>query len=195
MLQRSSPAKKTKSKSTTDRRKSTRTRSQVAAEESTVSSADQNWSFQRLARTVSCLIQEYSRFQRMQGSNMGDTRLPRDNPDEDAPDSHDRYDYSAGRRLRSATERLNEGEQDNAVGHALLGLHSSLMQARDTHFPNSASRQHYSADGDNTPLMVGKGVACPICLASFHDGETLTKLPCDHLFHRYLSCLLSASYT
>ena len=29
----------------------------------------------------------------------------------------------------------------------------------------------------------GKGVACRICLAAFKEGESLTRLPCDHLYH------------
>lgn len=158
--------------------------------------SEENWSFQRLAHTVSTLVTEYTRFQAAQqqqeappagpkdrkaGKVASSSRLPRDQDDE-AAEVNDPYDFTTGRR----------GE--DTVGQALLGLHAYLMQFRDDSWLHINSGQtvgnSYISSGSESPSSspstcgaAPAGDLCRICLGHFKDTEALTKLPCRHLFH------------
>lgn len=56
---------------------------------------------------------------------------------------------------------------------------SSSSSSRASRQRSARSRSPLRADSGPR----GKGVACRICLAAFREGENLTRLPCDHLFH------------
>ena len=155
---------------------------------------DEGWSFQRLLRIVHAISAEYSRFQ--QGSSPSYSGYhPLRELNEAVQGTNDTYSYSNGsRRYNSALKECKTAETNDAIGTALLGVHTYLMQLRDEGWLLNASRgtlEKPEVPNDNSKIRIGavKERLCRICLADFKVGEMITKLPCDHFFHRYCCTL------
>lgn len=131
------------------------------------------WSTDRLMQTIDNLLDEYYRFQ-------ADSQTSRS-----VGVRRDHCTTVAQSAPKKRALKVSRDEDNNTLGHTLLGLHNYFIQFRDTHLLDG-----HSNEVRETP---GKGVACRICLAEFKEGESLMRLPCDHLLHR-LAHLLAASY-
>jgi hypothetical protein len=88
-------------------------------------------------------------------------------------DNHTKDDHPEGQSLSSASHQSTETtiEDDSSSLH-LSKLEGGLL----------LEKRSFDNDDDEEP-------SCSICLCEYETGETVTKLPCNHIYHE--SCLTS----